>query len=104
MSERIRLAGLIPVGFQKATLTNSTAVGLNTTMIISTTLDISVETAGARMRCDGVDPTVSTGVLLSVGFHRLEGISSEQTFKLQRSAASTVVNIMGYRHPGDPIA
>lgn len=103
MSERTRMAGLIPVGFQKMTLTNSTAVGLNTTMIYSTTLDLSVETAGARMRADGTDPTVSTGVLIPTGYTRLEGVSSTQTFKLQRSAATTIVNIMGYRHPGDPL-
>jgi hypothetical protein len=104
MSERVRLAGLIPQGFQTITLSNSTAVGLNSTMVLATTLDISVETTNARYRTDGTDPTLTTGVVLVSGVtYRLEGFNGSADFKFQRdTTGSSKLSIMGYRHPGDP--
>jgi hypothetical protein len=103
MSERVRLAGLIPLGFQKITLANSTAVGLNTTCIYATTLDVSIETTNARYRADGTDPTLTTGVVLVSGVtYRLEGAQGA-TLKFQRDTTGTcTMNVMAYLHPGDP--
>jgi hypothetical protein len=99
MTTKTVLAGLLPVDFQKITLSDSTAVALNSTIRASANvLDISVETNHARYRADGTDPTLSTGVLLPTGaLHRLEGFNRTSVLKFQRSTGSSIVSVMAYK-------
>lgn len=101
--ERIGGAGLIPVGFQKITLNNSTAVGLNSTVIPCTVIDFSVETNNARYRADGTDPTTNTGVLVVTDqVYRWDGYdSSGNALKFQRVSGTSVISIQTYRRAGD---
>lgn len=94
-------AGLISVGFQTFTLSNSTAVGVNTTVKSSHVLDVSVETNSVRYRADGTNPTLTTGVLLATGRYRLEGFDGSTSLKFQRSTGSAKVSIQGFKYPGD---
>jgi hypothetical protein len=98
--KRTAPAGLIPVGFQTISLSNSTAVGLNSTLGVSTFLRISVETQAARFRDDGTDPALTTGVLLGTGFYEFPNNTAD--LKFQRSTGTSKISIAGYRRPGDP--
>lgn len=101
--KRTGLAGLIPVGFQTISLSDSTAIGLNSTTRPSQVLDISVETNNVRYRADGTDPTLTTGVILFSGsFYRLQGYNNTSLLKFQRSTGVSLIHVMSYRHPGDP--
>lgn len=97
-ANRTAKSALIPVGFQKISLSNSTAVAVNSTCKASNVLDISVETNSARYRADGSAPTLTTGVLLPAGFYRLEGYNGTTALKFQRSTGACVVSIQAYRH------
>jgi hypothetical protein len=102
-ARNITLGGLIPVGFQRSTLSNSTAVAVNSTIRASAVvLDISVETNAARYRSDNTAPTLTTGVVLQKDvFHRLEGYNGTSNFRFQRSTGTSIVSIMGYKmNPG----
>jgi len=100
---RTRLAGLIPVGFQTLSLADSTAVALNSTLRGARVLDISVETNAARMRADGTNPALTTGLLLpkDVAPFRLEGYNGTALLKFQRTTGVSKVSVMGWKHPGD---
>ena|SRR3990172_9399379 len=93
------LGGLIPVGFQVMSLSNSTSIAVNTTCRVADVLDISVETNHARYRADATAPTLTTGVLLPKDtYYRLEGYNRTANFKFQRSTGTSKVSIMAYRH------
>jgi hypothetical protein len=93
---------LIPVGFQVLSLTNSTALGVNSTIRACTVLDISVETNAVRYREDATAPTKNTGVLIAANtFYRWFGYNGTSNLKFQRSTATAKVSIMGYKHPAD---
>lgn len=94
-------AELIPVGFQVMSLSNSTAVALNSTVTPCTAIRFSVETQAARHRSDGTDPALTTGVLLATGNYFWDGIDTTN-FKFQRSTGTCKISIMSYRRPGDP--
>ena len=98
-TERIGLDGLVPVGFQKITLSNSTAVGLNSTARIGAhVLDISVETQPARYRADGTPPTLTTGVILQKDvIHRLHGFNGTSLLKFQRTTGTVIVSVQSYK-------
>ena len=101
--KRIGVAGLIPVGLQVISLTNSTAVAINGTVRPSTFLRISVETNDVRYRDDGTAPTLTTGLLLqSDAVYEFSGFNNTSLLKFQRATGSATVTIAGYRHPGDP--
>jgi len=101
---RVTLGGLIAVGFQTLSLSNSTALALNSTVRNqATVLDISVETNAARYRADGTNPTLSTGVVLQVNnTYRWEGFNGTGLLKFQRATGTSKVSIFGWRHVGDP--
>lgn len=102
MTQRIMIAGLVSVGFQTMSLSNSTAVGLNSTTLPSSVLDISVETNDARYRADGTDPALTTGVMLKQGsIYRFEGLGGIANLKFQRSTGISKVSIQAYKHVGD---
>lgn len=95
---RTALSGLFPVGFQKMTLSNSTAIAVNSTCRAASVLIISVETQSARMRADATAPTLTTGVLMPAGYYRFEGYNGTALMRFQRSTGTCVVQIMAYRH------
>lgn len=98
----IRLAGLIPVALQVMSLSNSTAVGLNSTLRGCRVFDVSIETNAARYRADGTAPALTTGVMLWSGqTYRFEGYNGTALLKFQRSTGTSKVSIMGFKHPGD---
>jgi hypothetical protein len=102
-TDRIGLGSLISLGFQRMVLNNSTAQALNSTIGVQglSVLDISIETNKARFRADGTDPTLNTGVVLQVDTtYRLHG-AGYNNFSFQRNTGTCVLNIMGYKHPGD---
>lgn len=95
----IALGGLIPVGFQVMSLSNSTAIAVNSTCRVADVLDVSVETNAARYRADGTDPTLTTGVLLPKDArYRFEGYNRTSLLKFQRSTGTSVVSIMAFKH------
>jgi len=101
---RTRIAGLIPVGFQTMSLTNTTAVAINSTVRAARVLHVSVETVDARYRADGTAPTNTTGVLLTKALRPLSiNYNGTSQFKIARAGASgtSTVHIMGYKYPGD---
>ena len=91
------------MGFQTLSLANSTALGLNSTMRGARVLLISVETNDARMRADGTNPALTTGVLLTKALApmRFEGFNGTSGLKFQRTTGVSKVSIMGFKHPGD---
>lgn len=96
--------GLLNAGFKKLTQSNSTAVGLNSTIQtnLPDMLDLSVETNAVRMRADGTDPATSTGVLLEKDVHhRIAGIKEYANLKFMRAAGGTaIVNVQAWKYPG----
>lgn len=99
--KRVGPAELIPVGFQVMTLSNSTAVALNSTATPCTALRFSVETNSIRFRQDSTAPTLTTGVLLTAGNYFWDGVDTTN-FKFQRSTGTAKVTVMSYRRPADP--
>ena len=102
-AKRVTLAGLIPVGFEVLTLSNSTAAGLNSTNRTATVFDVSVETNNARYRADGTAPTLTTGVVLlkDVGPYRWEGFNGTAVLKFQRTTGTAKISIQSYKLAGD---
>lgn len=103
MARATVLSGLVPVGFQSMSLSNSTAVALNSTIQAdANVLDISVETNDVRYRMDGTDPTLTTGILLEsdLGPYRFHGYNGTSTFKFQRTTATAKVSVMAYKQVG----
>ena len=93
----------IPVAFQTLSLSNSTAIAVNSTVRASgpRTLLISVETQSARFRCDSTAPTLTTGVLLAAGLHWFHGYNGSSNFRFQRSTGTCKVSLMGFKYQGD---
>lgn len=86
-------------------LSNSTAVRINSTCKAASVLHISVETNACRYRADGTLPALTTGVLLDTGEHWIDGYSGEQNstgvlMAFQRSTGTSKVSIMAYRVSG----
>lgn len=99
--ERVAPAGLISVGFQTISLTNSTALGLNTTCRVASVIDFSVETQPCRMRADGTAPTLTTGVLIQKDvWHRFEGNPNSANLKFQRTTGSSKISVQAWRYAG----
>jgi len=100
MTVRVINAALIPVGFQLMSLSNSTSVAINSTGRDASVFHISVETQAVRYRADGTNPTLTTGVLLAVGSHWINGFNGTSTMRFQRSTGTSKVSIMAYREAG----
>ena len=99
---RVRLAGLIPTAFQVIALSDSTAVGVNSTVQTCRVLRVSIETNNVRYRDDGTDPALTTGIMLWSGqTYMFEGYTGIAALKFQRSTGSATVSVMGYKHPKD---
>lgn len=96
-------AGLVPTNFETITLSNSTAVGFNsTTRTYAKHIVFSVETNNVRMRADGTDPTASTGVLYqSTAVYTFASFNGTTNHKFLQTAGSATVSVMGYTFPGE---
>lgn len=97
-ARRTTLAGLIPLDFEVIALSDSTAVGFNSTIRAgAAVVDISVETQPVRYRSDGTDPTLTTGVVLQKDTHyRFEGYDGSAALKFQRTTGTASVSVMAY--------
>lgn len=99
--QRVGFAGLVPVAFQSISLSNSTAVAVNSTVrtALPEMLHISVETQDVRYRADGTDPTLNTGVVLKAALTPV-WFPYDKTSQLsfQRSTGSATVSIMAYKY------
>jgi len=100
---RVAPAGLIPVGLQKMTLANSTAIAVNSTIRTARILYISVKTEAARMRDDGTDPALETGLRLPANLLPFvhDGYNGTSVLKFQRTTGTSVVTVLGYKRVGD---
>lgn len=94
---------LVPVAFQTMSLSNSTAIAINSTVRASSRcLHISVETNDVRYRSDATLPTLTTGILLEKDMsYWFEGYNGTANFRFQRSTGTSKVSVMGYKYIGD---
>jgi hypothetical protein len=91
--------GLIPLALQTISLTNSTAVSVNSTTKTAQVLDISVETQPVRYRIDGTAPTLTTGVLIQKDTYiRIERYNGTGALSFQRSTGAATVHIQPYKY------
>ena len=95
-------AGLIAAGFQTLTLSNSTALGINSTVQATgaNAFMFSVETNNARVRFDSTAPALTTGILIvKDNDYLFEGIDVTQ-LKFQRVTGTCKVSIQAFTRPG----
>ncbi len=102
-SPRVFPGLLVPVAFQTISLSNSTAVAINSTVrgALASVLHISVETNNARYRADGTNPALTTGVLLETGSYWFYGYNRTSQLKFQRATGTSKISIMAYKNKGD---
>ena len=102
-SPRVFPGLLVPTAFQTMSLSNSTAVAVNSTVrnALSSILHISVETNAARYRADSTNPSLTTGILLPVGNYWIYGYNRTSNLKFQRQTGTCKVSIMAYKNLGD---
>jgi hypothetical protein len=92
--------GMTAVGFQVMSLSNSTAIAINSTCLPGKVFQFSVETNDVRMRADATAPTLTTGVLYqSDQTHWLFDVPAA-SLKFQRSTGTAKVSIMAYKYTG----
>lgn len=101
MAKRNTPAGLVPLGFQTISLTNSTALGLNSTCRVGKFFLISIETNNVRFRSDGTAPTLNTGVLLELGSKHYAFDEPGTGLKFQRQTGSSKLSVMAYKYVGE---
>lgn len=87
-------------GSQRISLSNSTALGLNSTCQAGRWFHISVETNKVRYLATGSSPTLTTGVLLDTGDHFLPDVPGA-SLKFQRSTGTCVLNVMALKYLGE---
>lgn len=104
-SPRVLPGLFVPVAFQTASLANSTAVAVNSTVRAAkpSRLVVSVETQSVRFRDDGTNPTLTTGVLLTAANspYVFEGYNRTSALKFQRSTGTAKISIAAYKNFGD---
>lgn len=102
MAKRNIPAGLVAVGFQTISQTNSTAQGLNTTCSAGKLFHVSIETQNARYRADGTNPATTTGVLLLTtnSPYLLEAEPSKLKF-FRAAGGTSKISIMAYKFRGE---
>ena len=98
MSIRTIPAGLIALGTQKISMSNTAVYGLNSTCDGADVVVLSVETANVRARWDGVSPAASTGVLLEYGLGPYFIDINAAGLKLTAVTGSPVVNVAAFRY------
>lgn len=101
MAKRNIPAGLISAGFQTISLANSTALGLNTTCILGKAFLVSVETKAARVRMDGSNPALTTGVLLNTTNSPYFLDVPGSVLKFQRTTGTAKVGVQAFKYKGE---
>ena len=96
-------AGLVSVGFQTISQTNSTAQGLNTTTSPGKVFLISVETQSARMRVDGTSPAGTTGVLLLTtnSPYLFEGLPGSSIKFFRATGGTSKISVQAFKYKGE---
>jgi len=88
---------LVPLGYQQITLNASTVVVLSTLMPGAVQTTLKMETAGARYRDDGVDPTAAIGYPLDVGESLTYDVHmTGRDFRIIGQQDGAVLNILFY--------
>ena len=101
--KKIGYGGLAPLALNTISLSNSTAVAVNSTCQASAdVLHISVETNAVRYRADGTDPALTTGVVLQKDndywwYH----YNRTSVLKFQRTTGTATVYIQPYQWAAD---
>ena len=93
--------GRIPVAFQSMSLADSTAIAVDSTVRAAGAhlLVISVETQPVRMRADGADPTLTTGVVYQKDIlYEFPGYNGSSDMAFQRTTGTAEVSIMAYKY------
>lgn len=101
MAKRNIPAGLVAVGFQTISQSNSTAQALNTTCRVAHVFNVSVETQAVRYRADAVASAQTTGVLLAVGNHWLENVPGAGLRFFRAAGGTSKVSVMAYKYSGE---
>ena len=95
-------AALTPLALQTITLSNSTAIAVNSTTRGADVLHISVETNDIRYRADGTVPALTTGVLLQKDFdYWFPNYNGTSQLKFQRSTGTAKVFIQPYDYEAE---
>jgi len=93
---------LSPLALQTVSLTNSTAIAVNSTTRTADVLHFSVETNDIRYRADGTAPALTTGVLLQKDMdYWFLNYNRTSQLKFQRSTGSAKVYIQPYQYTND---
>ena len=91
-----------PLALQTISLSNSTAIAVNSTTRGAHVLHISVETNDVRYRADGTAPALSTGVLLQQDLdYWFPNYNGTSNLKFQRTTGTCVVYIQPYRYDAE---
>lgn len=101
MAKRNIPAGLVAVGFQTVSQSNTTAQLLNTTTRVAHVFNISVETQAVRYRADATAPALSTGVLLAVGNHWLENVPGAGLRFFRAAGGTSKISVMAFKYTGE---
>ena len=89
------------LGYQTISLSNSTAVGLNSTCAKARHVLFSVETNDVRLRLDSTAPTKTTGILYQAdATHTLDGYDLTH-LKFQRSTGACKVSLAAFKNRND---
>lgn len=103
MTSRNIPAGLTTPVFQRLVL-NSTATALNSTAGAGSAFWVSVETANARVRFDGTNPTANTGTLLLTGNspYYFEGVfNALAKMKFCAATGAPILQVSSFKRVGD---
>ena len=103
MAKRNIPAGLVSVGFQTISQTNSTAQGLNSTTQVGHVFIVSVETQSARMRVDGTSPAGTTGVLLLTtnSPYVFEGLPGASVKFFRATGGTSKISVQAFKYKGE---
>jgi hypothetical protein len=98
--------GVTPLVYEKLTLSNSTASGVNSTAQAGSYVVFSVEDVDVRVRSDGTEAANSTGVLYLAGtgpYYLPLGSASMSQLSFCRDGASGTATVCyeAYSQPGD---
>ena len=102
MSARNLPAGLILVGEQRITFSNTAVKTLNSTVGKASHIVFSVESANVRMTFGSGNPGRSTGVMFASGATYTLDLANAENLKMV-GAVSTVPNVRvaGFKYPGE---
>lgn len=101
MAKRNIPAGLTAIGFQVISLANSTALGLNSTCSAGKSFVVGVETTAARVRFDGTNPALTTGILINTTGSPYTFHVPGASLKFQRTTGTAKVSVQAFKFVGE---